>query len=130
PFSIRIANDQTVRLTTPGDQVFGQSIVALDNLRQALNAGNAPTASVDELNAALQSISSERASVGGRLNELSGRDDQISSSLTTVQTSQSQVEDADPTQSISLLVQLQSALQATLASGNVLKTSILDYVSL
>jgi len=130
PFSIQIATNQTIRLTTPGDQVFGSSIVALDNLRQTLAAGNDPTANIDQLNTAAQDISNEQSSEGARANTLSDRGTQITSRLTDVQQQSSSVEDADLTQSISTLVQLENALQATLASGQTLNTSILDLVQL
>jgi len=128
PFVIRAGADQSIRLTTPGNQVFGQSLVALDNLRQTLAAGNAPVASVDEIQTGAAALSAERASVGARLGRLQNRDQEIAGALDATNKELSSIEDADLTIAISNLVQLQNALQATLAAGSALQTSILDYV--
>jgi hypothetical protein len=52
PFVIRIGSDETLRVTTPGDQVFGDAVATLDDLRQTVAAGNAPVANLDAINTA------------------------------------------------------------------------------
>jgi flagellar hook-associated protein 3 FlgL len=128
PFTIRIGTDETLRVTTPGDQVFGGAIVALDDLRQTLAAGTAPVANLDALDAASATIGAERTSVGARLSRLDGRSTEITGALAGTRKLLGATEDADLTQSISELVQLQGALQATLAAASTLQTSILDYL--
>ncbi len=128
PFTLPIGSGQTVALTTPGDQVFGSTITALDHLRQTLSTGASPDTSVDELNAAADTIRAERSSIGGRVTRLQDRTTQIGRSSDTAASLLSGVEDADLTSSISHLVQLQTALQATLAAGSSLQQSILDYL--
>jgi len=129
PFSIRVATDETVRLTTPGNQVFGAAVVALDDLRQTLAAGSDPFASIDALRAASDTIVQERASVGGRLARLNDRDREIGSALDASRRLLADIEDADLTESIVELVQLDNVLNATLAAGRtLLETTILDYV--
>lgn len=130
PFVIRSGADQSLRLTTAGDQVFGQSLVALDNLRQTLAAGDAPVTSLDEIETGAATLRAERASVGARLARSQSRDQEIAGALDGARKALGAIEDADLTISISDLVQLQSALQATLAAGSALQTSILDYVHL
>lgn len=129
-FVARTSSQGTTRLSTPGDQVFGSSIAALDGLRQSLAAGNAPTASVDALSQAATDISTERTSVGGRASQLDDSATQISSGLAQVQARLGSIEGADYAATITQLTQLQTALQATLASGQTLQTSILDYLKL
>jgi flagellar hook-associated protein 3 FlgL len=130
PFAIQATDDLTVRVTTPGDQVFNQSILALDNLRTTLQAGVAPTASVDEIETASETLRAERSSVGGRQTSLNTRDQQLSGALDRTKILIGNIEDADLTTAISDLVLQQNALQAALASSSVLKTSIVDYLTL
>lgn len=129
PFAVRTARDETVRITTNGGDVFGSTVAAIDDLRQTLEAGNAPSANLAALDAAGEDIRQERASVGGRLARLQTRDTEIANAVTTTKTLISGVEDADLTQTITQLAQVQNALQATLTAGqSLLQTSILDYV--
>lgn len=129
-FVARTSSQGTTRLTTPGDQVFGSSIAALDGLRQTLTAGNVPTASIDALTQAAADLSTEQTSVGGRASQLSDRATEISSGLAQVEARLGSVEGADYATTITQLTQLQTALQATLASSQTLQTSILDYLKL
>jgi len=131
PFSVQTARDETVRITTNGDDVFGSSLQAIDDLRQTLVAGNDPSASLTPLENAGEDIRQERASVGGRLARLQTRDQEIGNSLLTTKTLLGNVEDADLTETITQLAQLQNALQATLTAGtSLMQTSILDFLRL
>jgi flagellar hook-associated protein 3 FlgL len=127
PFSVRAAADHLVRLTTPGDQVFGAAIVALDELRQTLAAGASPAASLDQIAAAAEDIRQERASVGGRLGRLEVRERELREALDGARVRLGRLEDADLTAAIVQLTQLQIAFEATLAAGrSLLETSVLD----
>lgn len=130
PFLARTESAGTTRLTTPGDQVFGDSIAAIDELRTTLAAGNAPTSSIDTVEQAAAGLRAERASVGGRARKLNERGTEISAALGRVAQRLGSVEDADYAAVVTELTQLQAALQATLASGQTLQTSILDYLKL
>jgi len=128
-FSVLVARDETVRVTTGGDQVFGSTLQALDDLRQTLDAGNDPSASLTTLDAAANDVRQERASVGGRLSRLQSRDGEIADATLTAKTLLGNVEDADLTETITQLAQLQNALQATLTAGaTLMQTSIVDFV--
>ena len=129
PFEVRTARDETVRVTTAGNQVFGSTLQALDDLRQTLAAGNDPNASLAPLDSAANDIRLERASVGGRLARLQTRDQEIGSAVVTAKSMLSDVEDADLTETVTQLAQIQNALEATLTAGStLLQTSILDFV--
>ncbi len=130
PFVLPIGSGQTVTLTTPGDQVFGGAISALDDMRQTLASGAAPTASIDAIDAAAAGIREERAAIGGRMTRLQDRGDQIDSLTAGARTLVSGIEDVDLASAISQFVQLQTALQAALAVGNKLQTSVLDFLQL
>lgn len=131
PFSVPPSDDQLVRLTTPGNQVFGSAIVALDDLRQTLAAGNSSSGNFTALQAAADGLRLERSSVGGRLARLNGRDSEIRDAIVGAQSRQSKVEDADISETVVQLTQLQNALQATLTVGRVvLDLNVLDYVTL
>jgi flagellar hook-associated protein 3 FlgL len=131
PFTVLAARDESVRITTSGDQVLGSTLQALDDLRQALNAGNDPAASLTALDDAANDIRQERASVGGRLSRLQHRDGEIADAVLTAKTLLGKVEDADLTETITQLAQLQNALEATLTAGSsLLQTSIVDFIRL
>jgi len=131
PFEVRTARDETVRITTAGDQAFGSTLQALDDLRQTLAAGNDPVASLTALGDAADDVRQERASVGGRLGRLQTRDREIGDAVLTAKTLLGDVEDADLTETITQLAQIQNALEATLTAGtSLLQTSILDFLQL
>ncbi|OQY66316.1 MAG: flagellar hook-associated protein 3 [Polyangiaceae bacterium UTPRO1] len=131
PFAVRMARDETMRVTTSGDGVFGSSLAALDDLRQTLAAGNDPSASLSALGGAAEDIRQERASVGGRLARLQARNTEIATAVIATKTSLGGVEDADLTATITELAQVQNALEATLTAGSsLLQTSILDFLRL
>jgi flagellar hook-associated protein 3 FlgL len=131
PFSVRASLDESIRITSNGGDVFGSSIQAIDDLRQALEAGGDPVASLGALESAANDIRQERASVGGRLSRLQTRDQEIGSALVTAKTLLADVEDADITETITQLAQVQNALEATLTAGTTLmQTTILDYLRL
>ena len=130
PFVLPIGSGQTLALTTPGDQVFGGALTALDQMRQTLASGAAPTASIDAIDAAAAGIREERATIGGRMIRLQDRSDQIDSLTAGAKTLVSGIEDVDLAAAISQFVQLQTALQAALAVGNKLQTSVLDFLQL
>jgi flagellar hook-associated protein 3 FlgL len=131
PFTIKVGNDQTARLTTAGDQVFGAALVALDDLRQTLAAGGDPTGSIDAIGTAAEGLRQERASVGGRLARLNTRDEEIQTAIVGAQVRQGQIEDADLTAVLIELAQLQNALEVTLTAGQaLLSASVLDFVRL
>lgn len=131
PFSVRASRDESIRVTTNGGDVFGSSLQAIDDLRQALEAGSDPVGTLATLESAANDIRQERASVGGRLSRLQTRDQEIGSALLTARTLLAGVEDADLTETVTQLAQVQNALEATLTAGaTLMRTTILDYLRL
>lgn len=127
-FSIRTGpDDVTTRLTTPGDQVFGDAIVALDQLRQTLAAGSPPTVELDAVTTAMDGLSAERASIGGRVRRLEDRLNEMANGVRDTEKIIGSIQDADLAEVATELTQLQNALNATLQSAQSLQTSILDY---
>jgi flagellar hook-associated protein 3 FlgL len=131
PFSVQTARDESIRVTSNGGDVFTSSLQALDDLRQTLIAGDSPTPNLTPLEDAAEDIRQERASVGGRLARLQTRDHEIGNAILSAKTMLADVEDADLTETITQLAQLQNALEATLtAGGTLMQTSILDFLRL
>jgi len=105
PFSIAIGRDHVVAVSTPGGDALAALETAGDDVRQV------------------------RAGVGARAGRLSARDQEIVGQIEEARKLLPETEDADLTQSVSELVQLQSALEATLAAGTrLLQTSILEFL--
>lgn len=131
PFFVRTGRDgATTRLTTSGDDVFGGAILAVDNLRETLAAGAAPDVEIDEIAAAAEVLGLERASVGARSRALTDRGRDILSAIHSGRVEIGEIEDVDLVEAIMDLQRLQSALEATLVSGQTLQQSIVDYVRL
>lgn len=129
PFSVQTAAGQTVRISTPGNEVLGDAIAALDRLRQSLAAGSPPVVELDAVKAAAETVRAERGDVGVRLAQLNARDDAAATEVTDARGALGDIEDADMTESIVELLQLQNALQATLQSGQSLfQINVLDYL--
>jgi flagellar hook-associated protein 3 FlgL len=130
-FSVQVGPNESARVTSNGGNVFNSSIQALDDLRQTLLAGDPPTANLTPLQNAAEDLRQEDASVGGRMARLQSRHTEIGNAVLTSKTVLSGVEDADLTESITQLAQLQNALQATLTAGqSILQTSIVNYIRL
>ena len=133
PFSIRIASGtgDTVQLTTPGDQVFGSTLVALSDLEDRLRTGAPVNTSITGLEAARNDVEAARASVGVREKTLIDRGDRISAQVVQTKATRSQIADTDMTQAIAQLSQLQLALQAALAAGaQIAQTSLTTLLKL
>jgi flagellar hook-associated protein 3 FlgL len=122
---------ERVRLTTRGDTVFGGALAALQALDTAL-ATNAPVApTLTGLEAAAETISAERASVGARQADLLGRQKQFEVAELGEEGLLSSLRDADLAESITQLTQLQTALQALLASGvEISRTSLVNLLGI
>jgi flagellar hook-associated protein 3 FlgL len=130
PFSIQTDTDRTVRITTAGDQVFEDALVGLDALRVALEAGSPPVTEFGAVQDAAGVLRVERSEVGVRLAALNDRNAVLAVEVGDARAALGEIEDADLTESIVELLQVQNALQATLASGQtLLEISILDYVA-
>ncbi|MFN8542739.1 MAG: hypothetical protein U0807_00795 [Candidatus Binatia bacterium] len=119
-FSVKIGGSaaERVRVSTRGDTVFSNALVAVESLEQTLAVnGNAAT-SLAGLAQGRADIARERASVGGRSAQLLGRVTQVKGVTEQETAVRSQVQDADLVSVLSTLAQAQTALQALLQAGS------------
>lgn len=120
-----------VRLTTRGDQVFGDALAGLEALETALATGGDVTATLPGLAQGRETIGAERASVGVRESQLIARDTQVQAQSVAEQGTLARLRDADLVAVISQLTQAQTALQALLAAGaRIAQTSLADLISI
>jgi len=107
-----------VRISTRGDQVFGDALTALEALETALASGGSVPATLAGLAQGRETLAGERASVGARQTELLARTSQVGGLTLNAETALSRVRDADQVTVVSELVNVQTALQALLAAGS------------
>lgn len=156
--SVKVAEDVTVTVNTPGNSVFGNAIAALTQLGRSLEgyrtayqgdgtpdnaastAFDLPTElnlQTDEILVALDSLKTsrsddviaERTNLAGRMRRIETAQSLLELSEQSAQEVLSGMQDADLTISSSNLATAQTALQAALTvTGQVLRQSILQYL--
>lgn len=125
PLQVQIGAGQLVRVTTTGSDVFGTAIAALDDLKSRLQAGTDPSVSLTALEQAAADISTERSSVGGRMEQIDDRVTQISRVELLTTESINTTRGADMEGILTNLVELQTQLQiAVAASQRIMETSL------
>lgn len=129
-FLVRTGEGQTLAVASRGDEFFAAAIAAADDLRTTLEGGGVPTASIDALAAADDTLRAGRAIVGSRARTLAERETALRAGGLGLEAQIGAIEGADLTESITRLVQLQTALQATIESGRALQASLLDAIRL
>lgn len=132
-FEVKVGGDsaERVRVSTPGDQVFGDALVALESLETALATNGDVAGTLSGLATARDGLSSERASVGGRQAQLQSRISQVRGLTEREATSRAEIRDADFIVVATQLAQATNALQALLAAASQIKetslTSLLQF---
>ena len=156
--SVQISDSETVRVVTPGDQIFAGAIGAIERLGRALEGyrtgldpvsglpdgtGTAFTlpleepAQQDAILRALDALESARTTdIGAEITSLGSRSarlEQVSTVLTSIRANtdgaRAAIQDADPFASASQYANLQASLQALLASGaQINNLSLLNYL--
>jgi flagellar hook-associated protein 3 FlgL len=123
---------ERVRVTTRGDQVFSSALQALQDLETALATPGADVAAtLAGLAAGRGDLAAERASVAARQAALVGRVKQVEAVAVTEQAGRARVLEADPVETISRLVQAQTALQALLSAGSqIARTSLVNLLEI
>jgi flagellar hook-associated protein 3 FlgL len=132
-FSIKIGSgaSERVRISTAGDAVFQDALVGVKALEDALATNGDVAGTLAGLATGRSTLLAERASVGARQGQLIERIDQVGGLRIREQQRVASVLDADLIDAISQLTQLQTALQATLASGSrIAQTSIASLISI
>lgn len=154
--TVKVTDDLTVTVNTPGNTVFDEAIQGLERLGRALHgyrtepATGLPDGSgtafnfpadydeqtqdildaMQQLDQARESdIMPERTNLAGRLRRLQTASSLIDVSETTAKDVLGRLQDADMVVSASNLTQAQTALQASLqVTSQVLRQSIMDYI--
>lgn len=156
--NVQITDDDSIKINTPGDEVFSASIGALERLGRSLagyrtgldvttglpdGTGTAyvqPTdyreqthdiqTALDALDSARNNdIISERSSVGSRINRLERVSEILTSLRASTETSRSALQDTDTFDAAAIYSSLQTSLQALLASGaQINNLSLLNYI--
>ncbi|MEY4669107.1 MAG: hypothetical protein RL518_1806 [Pseudomonadota bacterium] len=153
---VHITDDITVNINTPGADVFGTTIEALERLGRSLGgyatepASGAPDGSgaaytfptdytkqtadikytIDLLNRARdEDILPERTMLGGKMRRLETAEALLNLSKTSAQEVLSKIQNADETESVANLTQAQTALQASYSvTAKALRLTIMDYI--
>lgn len=129
----RVADNETVRVDVDGTDVFGQgatSVFALfDQISADLKANTNTSASVAQIDAAIDKVLSAQTTVGARMNRLERAAETVSANQIGFAERLSAIEDVDLAE-LSIDLQLtQMSYQASLQIGAaVLSTSLLDFI--
>ena len=122
----------TIQINTLGDTVFPASFTALINLRDNLNAGNSNAVSaqsITEIDAAIDTIMSARATNGARFNRLEQAKDRQELLQVNLKDLLSKAEDTDMADAISKFMIQETLYKASLeASAKAIQPSLMDYV--
>jgi flagellin-like hook-associated protein FlgL len=132
-FSVKIGSSATerVRITTSGDAVFQDALVGVKALEDALATNGDVAGTLAGLATGRATLLAQRASVGARQAQLVDRVDQVGGLQIREQQQVATALDANLVDVISQLTQLQTALQATLASGaQIAQTSLASLISI
>ena len=117
PLQVEIGSGRLVRVTTTGSDVFGRAIAALDDLETRLQAGTDPSASLTELELSAADISTERSSIGARVQSLDERTGQIDRAELATKEIINETSGADIVGIVTSLVALQTQLQISAAAS-------------
>lgn len=121
----------SVTLNTPGSQVFAPIFSALETLKTDLAAGNvaAVSAGITTLDGALDSVSTQRASVGAQINTVDAVKQRLGRAQGEYQAALSDAEDVDLAQTYVQLQSAQNVYQASLATtARAYQHSLADYL--
>jgi flagellar hook-associated protein 3 FlgL len=127
----QVAPGQTIAVNVDPTTTFDPVFTALTNLQAGL-AGNTTAAiqsSINDLDTALTSVLSARATVGAQSNRLDGQQQQMSSVQVNMTGLLSNVKDVDMAQAITSFSMAQTVYQASLQAGaKSMQQSLLDYL--
>jgi len=154
--SINVTDDVAITLNTPGGDIFGTTIEALERLGRSLFGYSTTPASgtpngggtaysfptdyvqqttdikyaIDLLNQARdEDLLPERTMLGGKMRRLETAEALLSLSKTSAQEVLSKIQNADETESVANLTQAQTALQASYSvTAKALRLTIMDYI--
>jgi flagellar hook-associated protein 3 FlgL len=124
---VEVGSGELLRVTTPGDQIFGNAIEALADLEAELAANADPTSVLPQLDLAAADLSAERASVGTRLQRVDQRAAEITRADLITTEHVSSIQSADIAEVAIQLAQLQGQLQVAAATAQrILDTNLVN----
>lgn len=136
-FTIELELNERIYLpiNVNGQQVFNYPdndsniFKLLDNIISDLNAGKSATDRLADLDAQVQNILAERASLGARINRLELISERLINENTNVQTLMAENEDADVAEVITNLKTQENVHRAALGAGaRIIQPSLLDFL--
>lgn len=113
--------------TDPNDNVFK----VLDDLANALDANNLPdiNASLDKIDASVDSITISWAEIGARMNRFELMENRITTEQVSLKEQRSNVADVDFSEAIINLKMKENVLQGALSTGaRIMQTSLVDFI--
>ncbi len=113
-----LGKNNTLQLSTPGNQAFGGAFKALQDLQNNLASGNqtAIAASIGAVDAQVTAVSSVRASVGAKLNDVTLLKQNLTRAQGEYQASDDDIENVDLAQAYVQLQSAQNVYQASLVT--------------
>lgn len=133
--NIAIGNDCFLKAGIPGDQIFlsnsGNTFGALNNLISALgtNDNDAISNATSELRSAFDQVRAKRVFFGNALSEIEGQGTILSNDRLDLSSEENRLGAADLAESISSLLNAQTARNATLSAfGKITRVSLIDYL--
>lgn len=120
-----------VTLNQPGSTVFGAAFTALQTLKTDLAAGNVTAISSDigQVDKGITAISTARASVGTKINEVTSAGERLTRAQNEYQDAISKIEDVDLSQAYVQLQSAQNIYQASLSTtAKAFQYSLTDYL--
>lgn len=132
--SVQLSTGNSISANVPGDQLFlnasGSVFGALQSLNASLLSGNNIGAAVSQVNAALNTVSTERVFYGNGLNQINLAENFLGQDKINLSSQENGLVGVDPAKAASDLVQAQTATQSVLAAtGRVLGLpTLLDFL--
>jgi len=127
----QVAPGQTMTVNADPTTTFDPVFTAMNQLHTGLTSNNdaAISTAIDNLDTALNSVMSSRATVGAKTNRLDSLQQQMSSVQVTMTGLLSNVKDVDMAQAMTQFSMEQTVYQASLQAGaKVMQQSLLDYL--
>jgi flagellar hook-associated protein 3 FlgL len=154
--TVNLTENVTITVSTPGDQIFGDSIAALERLGRALagyetlpsvgtpdgtgaaytfptdfaKQSSAIQGTIDLLESAREGdILPERVSLGGRMRRIDTAEALLELTRRSAQEALGRIQNADETETAASLASTQNALEASYSvTARVLRLTVLDYL--
>lgn len=132
--NVEISSGQSISTNVPGNQLFlnssGNVFSALNSLYNSLMSGTGIGAAVDQVSAALATVSNQRVTYGNGLNQIQLTENYLNQEKVNLSQQQNQLVGVDMAAAATNLSQSQTAMQAVMnAAGRILGLpTLLDFL--